>query len=82
MAITAGFVQVVTRIVSCLQEQGAERYILDVRNNGGGSFPAGIQVCRFAGIVAAPMLCPSLTGSPCCGVLALMVLPASPAYWS
>ena len=26
------------------QDQGADRYILDVRNNGGGSFPAGIQV--------------------------------------
>lgn len=23
----------------------AERYVLDIRNNGGGSFPAGVQVC-------------------------------------
>ncbi len=31
------------------QVQGADRYILDVRNNGGGSFPAGIQVLPLAG---------------------------------
>ena len=31
-----------------LQDQGADRYILDVRNNGGGSFPAGIQVLLLA----------------------------------
>lgn len=29
-----------------VQEGKAERYVLDVRNNGGGSFPAGVQVRR------------------------------------
>eukprot|EP00873_Tetraselmis_striata_P028575 jgi/Tetstr1/448839/TSEL_036065.t1 len=30
-----------------LKEQGAERYVLDVRNNGGGLFPAGVQVAKL-----------------------------------
>ncbi len=30
-----------------LQKQGAARYVLDVRNNGGGSFPAGVQVAKM-----------------------------------
>ena len=27
--------------------QGAERLVLDVRNNGGGLFPAGVEVGRM-----------------------------------
>ncbi|KAI3434885.1 hypothetical protein D9Q98_002939 [Chlorella vulgaris] len=30
-----------------LREQGAERLVLDVRNNGGGLFPAGVEVGRM-----------------------------------
>ncbi|KAL4854503.1 C-terminal processing peptidase [Chlorella vulgaris] len=30
-----------------LREQGAERFVLDVRNNGGGLFPAGVEVGRM-----------------------------------
>lgn len=26
--------------------QGAERLVLDIRNNGGGLFPAGVEVAR------------------------------------
>ena len=29
------------------QEAGAERYVLDIRNNGGGLFPAGVEVARM-----------------------------------
>lgn len=34
------------------QEGKAERYVLDVRNNGGGSFTAGVQVRRGSGLRA------------------------------
>jgi hypothetical protein len=32
-----------------VQKQGAARYVMDIRNNGGGSFPAGVQAsCPIA----------------------------------
>lgn len=30
-----------------LQGSGAERYVLDIRNNGGGLFPAGVEVAKM-----------------------------------
>lgn len=33
--------------IKSLLESGAERFVLDVRNNGGGSFPAGVQVAKM-----------------------------------
>lgn len=29
------------------QEGGAQRFVVDVRNNGGGSFPAGVEVAKM-----------------------------------
>eukprot|EP00951_Prasinocladus_malaysianus_P024796 scaffold215237_cov46-Prasinocladus_malaysianus.AAC.2 len=34
-------------LVMSAQREGAQRYVLDVRNNGGGLFPAGVQVARM-----------------------------------
>jgi hypothetical protein len=34
-------------LVMRAQEEGAERYVLDLRNNGGGLFPAGVQVAKL-----------------------------------
>jgi C-terminal processing protease CtpA/Prc len=33
-----------------VQKQGAARYVMDIRNNGGGSFPAGVQASRPAAV--------------------------------
>lgn len=30
-----------------LTQQGADRLVLDIRNNGGGLFPAGVEVGRM-----------------------------------
>jgi carboxyl-terminal processing protease len=30
-----------------LKEQGAQRLVLDIRNNGGGLFPAGVEIARL-----------------------------------
>ncbi len=32
---------------SLVQDQGANAYVLDIRNNGGGVFPAGVAVARM-----------------------------------
>ncbi|KAK9806765.1 hypothetical protein WJX72_001801 [[Myrmecia] bisecta] len=33
--------------IKALQSEGAERFVLDIRNNGGGLFPAGVEVARM-----------------------------------
>lgn len=30
-----------------LKQKGAEAFILDVRNNGGGLFPAGVEISKM-----------------------------------
>lgn len=33
--------------IAQLREQGARAYVLDVRNNGGGLFPAGVEITKM-----------------------------------
>eukprot|EP00210_Caulerpa_lentillifera_P004655 g4440.t1 len=37
----------VRQAIQTLQSKGTDRFVLDLRNNGGGSFPAGISVSRM-----------------------------------
>lgn len=39
--------QKVVEAVQYLKKAGASRFVLDLRNNGGGSFPAGVSVARM-----------------------------------
>lgn len=35
------------RVPHVMQAQGADGYVLDIRSNGGGLFPAGVEVARM-----------------------------------
>jgi hypothetical protein len=51
-----------------LRQAGADAFVLDIRNNGGGYFPAGVQVCNYT--VYCETCCMRITEQ--CGTHVLM----------
>jgi carboxyl-terminal processing protease len=37
-----------TQQLNDLKQEGVDAFVLDIRNNGGGYFPAGVQACSNA----------------------------------
>lgn len=37
----------VRKAIGELKQKGAEAFVLDVRNNGGGLFPAGVEISKM-----------------------------------